>query len=192
MAEVLNLGYIAWKNDLAWTETQKGHRWQRAIRDENDRFISSLKGLSVKAIENDLKSSDISHPWLYKGFTVTRSHFSPNQTWAYKDFKQICWDADIDENYFAAAVQDPKGFERFTVEIFKIHKAQISPLKSIQASGSQVGLYKGEVIYLGSSKDLRYDSVRAYNPESNQDTLIYSLKDPKENLELKRAEDGSL
>lgn len=194
MAEVLNLGYIAWKNDLAWTESQKGVQWEKAIKGENDMFNSSLKGLSIKGIEKDLKSADFSHPWNYKGFTVTRSHFSPNQTWTYKEFKQICWDADIDssETYFAAAVQDPKGFERFSVEIYKIHKDQISKVKSIEGCGPQVAFYKGEVIYLGSSKDLRYDSVKSYNPETDRDTLLYSLKDPKENLELKRAEDGSV
>lgn len=191
---LLNLGYIAWKNDLAWTESQKGLAWQKAIRNENEMFTSSLKGFSIKSLEKDLKSADFSHPWNYKNWTVTRSHFSPNQTWAYKDFNQICWDADIDnsETYFAAAVQDPKGFERFSVEIYKIHKDTISKVKSIEGCGPQLAFYKGELIYLGSSKDLRYDSVKAYNPEKDTDTLLYSLKDPKENLELKRAEDGSV
>jgi len=194
MAEILNLGYIAWKNDLAWTESQKGSQWEKAIQGENENFTSSLKGLSIKPIEKDLKSADISHPWNYKGFTIRRSHFSPNQTWLYKGLKQICWDADIDssETYLAAAVQDPKGFERFSVEIFQIQKGQISKVKSIQGCGPQVAFYKDELIYLESSKALRYDSVRAYNPKTGKDTLLYSLKDPKENLELKRAEDGSV
>lgn len=190
MAEDLNLGYIAWKNDLAWTESQKGSKWQKAIEDENKGFKDSLKGLQITKYTMPSQN----HDWYFHGWTVTRSHFSPNQTWAYKGFKQICWDADIDssETYFAAAVQDPKGFERFSVEIFQIHKDQISKVQSIQGSGPQVAFYKGEVIYLGSSKDLRYDSVRAYNPETHTDTLLYSLKDAKENLELKRAEDGSV
>ena len=34
-AEVRDLGFLAWKNDMAWLEPQKGDKWETAIEEEN-------------------------------------------------------------------------------------------------------------------------------------------------------------
>ena len=36
---VRDLGFMAWTNDLAHLETQKGPLWKKAVQDENTRFI---------------------------------------------------------------------------------------------------------------------------------------------------------
>ena len=64
-----DLGYLAWKNDLAWMESQKTKEWMTAIKKENTAFQEALKGLPVNSVQRDLISSGKSDPWIWKEWT---------------------------------------------------------------------------------------------------------------------------
>ena len=196
--DIRNLGYMAWKNDLAWMEAQKGTKWNTAIKSENTNFNEALKPLkkTVDKFQKDLTSKKSHSPaWSWRGWTIDGAEFSPVQTWKYNTFKCEAWDADIDSSgkYFVACIPDPDGFERFSVDIYSIEKtSNPKKISSILHCGPQVAFLNDLIIYLGSSKDLRYDSVRSFNPVTQATRVIYTLEDPTENLELGRAQDSSV
>jgi hypothetical protein len=193
MAEdVRDLGFVSWKNEMAWMEKQKGTQWTTIINHESELFTRSLNGLDVNDFKRDLVSeTQKHHPWEWRGWTIKRSGFSNDQIWKRGSFKKRCWSADIskDGKWFAATVQNSEGFERFSVELYSIG-SKIVLVKTISKSGPDIAFYNNVLIHLGSSKDLRYDSVISYNPENESTTIIYRLDEPTENLELGRGEDG--
>ena len=184
--EIRNLGYIAWKNNLSWIEKQKGPKWDLLVEKENKNFTDSLKGLSIPKIKNSSEDGIQWGPW-----AVSSDPFSPEQTWSLNSFKCKCWDFDFSEDMCVAAIQDPKGFERFSVEIYKITNKKVTHLKTILDSGPTVAILDGIIWFLGSDADLRYNSVKSWSPSEDIKTH-YITNDLKENLEIKRGEDGSV
>jgi pimeloyl-ACP methyl ester carboxylesterase len=198
---IRDLGFLAWQNDLSWMEGQHGPRWDAAVAFENKHFTDALKPLKhvVKDFTKDL-SITLSEPDKYKGWSVQHNIFSPVQTWSYGSgsdkFTIDAWDADLSSatgsKYIAAAVQNPDGYERFTLEIYKKDK----PLKKVQQVpnvGPYVAFLDNHLVaYLGSETDHRYNSLRTIDAKSGEITILYELPtDPTQNLELKRLEDGS-
>lgn len=187
-----NLGYLAWRNDLSWMESQKGTRWKKAIHDENTAFQNSLEGLKVSSYQKDLKTSQKSHPWIWRGWTIESVPFSPVSSWTHSSFQISCWSADLSESgtLFAAAVQDSHGLERFTVQIFSVG-SKISHLQTIKSCGPHVAFQGETLFYLGSSKDLWYDSVHCWTHDEPIKQL-YKLTEKTENLSLDKAEDKAV
>lgn len=181
-----NLGYIAWKNNLSWLEKQDGPKWDLLLEKENNRFTDALKGLIIpkfnKSSEDGIK---------LKGFTIISEPFGPEQVVSKGSFKCKCWDYDISEDMLVVAVQDPKGFERFSVEVYKVSGSKVSHLKTITDAGPTVAILDGTVWFLGSDADLRYNSVKSWSPTSDVETH-FKTDNLKENLELRRGEDGSV
>ena len=191
--DVRNLGYIAWKNDLSWMEEQRGPAWDTLVREETMRFRKSLKGLGplVKQFEAELDSKQGSKPYILHGWNIQSIPFSPEKQWTHSKsgFTCKCWDADISDELFVAAVQVPGGFERFTIEIYSL-AGKPRHLKTIERGGPGVAVLEGSVVFLHSEKDLRYSSVRIWN--ENESLILFHSDDLKENLELERGEDGSV
>ena len=181
--EIRNLGYIAWKNNLSWLEKQDGPRWNSLIKKENTRFEDKLRHINIPKFN---KSSSDGIKW--KGYNITSEPFSPEQTWSRGSFNCKCWDADLSDELFVGAVQDPKGFERFTV---KIYNSSFSHLKTLEDTGPTVAILNDTVWFLGSDADLRYNTVKSWSTTEGVQTH-YKADDLKDNLEIRRGEDGSV
>jgi pimeloyl-ACP methyl ester carboxylesterase len=120
-----------------------------------------------------------------------------DQIWKFigTDFECKAWDADVDGHFFAAAVPDPGGYERFNVEIYSTDAGYRPTLvANLQTCGPQVAWIKSQstLAFLGSSRDLRYDTVQVWDAKTKEHHILYKLDDLTENLELGRAEDGSV
>lgn len=200
--DIRNLNYIAWQDDLAWMEQQSGRKWTSTINKENKRFEAAVKPLSEmvadfkSAMEAGLKENK-SLPFKWKGWEVHGTGFSPDQIWKFigTEFECKAWDADVDGQFFAAAVPDPGGYERFNVEIYSTETGYRPTLiANLQTCGPQVAWIKGQsaLAFLGSSRDLRYDTLQVWDAKTKQHHILYRLDNPTENLELGRAEDGSV
>uniref|UniRef100_A0A6C0DK49 Peptidase S9 prolyl oligopeptidase catalytic domain-containing protein n=1 Tax=viral metagenome TaxID=1070528 RepID=A0A6C0DK49_9ZZZZ len=185
--EIRNLGYIAWKNNLSWMEKQLGSKWDKLIDDENRRFKDALNKLSIPRFKTS--SSD----YQLNGWKISSEAFSPEQQWSRGFFKCECWDADFNETIFVAAVQDSHGFERFSVEVYKISNNTVTHLKTIKDTGPSVAILHSSVWFLGSDADLRYNSVKSWDPNDVDTIKTHFVSDNlTENLDLKRGEDGSV
>ena len=138
-SDVRDLNYMAWKNDLAALESQKGTKWKSILKEENAAFSAALKPLKdmIKAFKKQLTLPAKDHPFTWRDWEVKRDPFSPVQTWHLKGtmFKCSAWDADSTEGFFAAAVPDPKGFERFSVEIYSVEKG----FRPVRIANLQIG-----------------------------------------------------
>ena len=185
---VRDLGVLAWRDDLAWLEKQKGARWNAAVRSENQRFRLALK--NVKQIKPTLKAIQ---PLTQKsGWKVYEEDFSPLQTWTNGTLTLTnVSSADVQNDLFAASIQDSDGYERFTLKVYR-DNVEIFSLAS--PVGPTVFFSGDRILYLGSSKDLRYDSVMSLSLTSYTATTLYSVhtNDPIRNLKLNLAEDGSV
>jgi len=197
ISPIRDLGFLAWQNDLSWMEGQQGPRWDAAVAFENLQFTDALKPLKhlVKDFNKDLKILE-SEPDKYKSWSIQHNLFSPIQTWSYSSekFSIDAWDGDLSPSakYIAAAVQNPDGYERFTLEIYK----KDEPFKKVQQVpnvGPNVAFLDSHLVaYLGSETDHRYNSLRTIHVKSGEITILYELPtDPTQNLELRRLEDGS-
>jgi pimeloyl-ACP methyl ester carboxylesterase len=190
--EIRNLGYLAWKNNISWMESQSGVRWDSLISSENARFNKALSKVTylTKKFQSQLTSKDTA-PWEIYGWTVKSIPFTPQQIWTHKKsgFSCKCWDADVSEEYFVAAVQHDKGFERFNVHIYN-QKHEL--IQEIYNTGPSVAIFNREIYYLSSQVDLRYYGVYKWNENDMLLKQVYETSDPKENLELKRGEDSSI
>lgn len=198
ISPIRDLGFLAWQNDLSWMEGQHGPRWDAAITFENSQFTDALKPLKslVKNFTKDLKILE-SEPDKYKGWSIQHNPFSPVQTWSYgsgSDTLSIrAWDADLSptakNKYIAAAVQNPDGYERFTLEVYK----KTIKVQNLQNVGPNVAFLNEKLVaYLGSEADHRYNSLRTIHVKSGEINILYELPtDLTQNLELKRLEDGT-
>ena len=186
---IRDLGFLAWKNDLSDLESQKGSKWKAIVDSENTEFKKALKPLSkkIKYFESDLHSRS-DEPWIYKGWSVSSTGFSPYQIWKKGSHSYKVSDADLTSEFFAGSFPSSDGFERFTVKVFSKSNLQIA---SIPRCGPEVVWSNGKLFYLGSSKDLRYDSLQIWNPSTKESICIYELDTPEQNLRLQRSEDGS-
>ena len=191
--EIRNLGYIAWKNNLSWMESQKGDKWDSLVSSENKYFNNALSKLKYysKKFQSEMFSNNNTPVWEYKGWTVDYIAFTPQQIWTHKKsgFSCKCWDADVSDGYFVAAVQHDKGFERFDVHVYN---KKFELIQEIYNTGPCVAIFNKEIYYLSSQKDLRYYGLYKWNQDDNLLKLVYESLDPKENLELKRGEDSSI
>jgi hypothetical protein len=97
----------------------------------------------------------------------------------------------MSDDLFVAAVQDPNGFERFSVEVYKI-STTVTHLKTIKDAGPAVAILDSTIWFLGSDADLRYDSVKSWQPGTSDVQTHFTSDDLKENLDLRRGEDGSV
>lgn len=183
--ETRDLGYIAWKNNLSWLEKQEGSKWDALLEKENNRFTDALNGLTVPKITVSSNGSKM------KGFTIKSDPFTPEKTLTRGSFKCKCWDFTLSEDMLVAGIQDPSGFERFSVEVYKVSRSKISHLKTFLRTGPTVAILNNTVWFLGSDADLRYNSVKSWSPTSDVETH-YITNDLKENLELRRGEDESV
>lgn len=200
---IRDLGFLAWQNDLSWMEGQHGARWDAAVAFENLQFTDALKPVNVKHMVKDFTKDliiTVSEPDTYKGWSIQHDLFSPVQTWSYGSgsdkFSIDAWDADLspgaNSKYVAAALQNPDGYERFTLEVYK----KGEPYKKVQQVpnvGPNVAfLDRHLVAYLGSEADHRYNSLRTIHVKSGEINILYELPtDLTQNLELRRLEDGS-
>uniref|UniRef100_A0A6C0ANF8 Peptidase S9 prolyl oligopeptidase catalytic domain-containing protein n=1 Tax=viral metagenome TaxID=1070528 RepID=A0A6C0ANF8_9ZZZZ len=195
--EIRNLGYIAWKNDLSWMETQNGDKWEALIHEENQGFKKSLKNIGplVKKMQDELRSdtNDNEKPYILYGWKIEGELFGPQKKWTHmaSGFSCKCWDADLSEDIFAAVVQDPDGFERFTIEVYsQKNKSKPRHLKTLLNCGPYVAIIENSVIFLQSEKDLRYSILSKWSEA--EETVLFQLNNLEENLELGRGEDGSV
>ena len=180
----MNLGYVAWKDSLSWMEKQEGAKWETLLKQENTRFTEALDNLKIPSFK---KTSSDGLKW--KGWNITSEPFSPQQVWSRGDFKVKCWDFDMSEDLVAAAVQDPDGFERFHIEIYRVEKSQIIHLKTIHNSGPTVAVLGRTIWFLGSDSNLRYNSIKSWSGDLQ---THYTSSNLKENLEIIRGEDSSI
>lgn len=182
---VRDLGFLAWRDDLSWLEKQKCGRWEAAVRSENQRFIRALK--KVKQIQPTVKP--IRPSTVKNGWKVYDEEFRPLQTWTNGKLSLTnVSSADIHEDLLAVSLQDSDGYERFTLKIYR-DSVEIFALPNV---GPTVFFSGTHLIFLGSSKDLRYDSVMSLSLHTYTATTLYTLEDPFLNLELNLAEDGSV
>lgn len=179
---IRDLGYIAWKNNLSWLEKQDGSKWDALLERENKKFLGALDTLSVPKYKT---TSEDGEKW--KGWTITSEPFTPEKILSRGSKKFKCWDFDLSEDLLVLAIQDKDGFERFSVEVYN----GSTHLKTFTGAGPTVAILDGTIWFLGSDADLRYNSVKSWSPTSDVETH-YSTKDLKENLELRRGEDGSV
>ena len=196
-APIRDLGYMAWTNDLAHLETQT--ELDHIVTEENKKFKAALHPVRshVQRFKHMLqwKPRSKAPPFTLKGWEIHKVSFRPEETWQLKNSSFHCtvWDADLGsgsgQDYFAGAVQDSDGFERFHVDVYDMSRKKLATL---QKTGPQVGWFDGNLYYLGSSADLRYDSICRWNPLSRLSATLYTVQDPTKNLELGRAEDGSV
>lgn len=194
-----DLGFAAWRNDLAWMERQSGQQWQHAIDAENRRFREALKG-KASAVARSLKDQSMfgkrfggtAGDWLWRGWTVSGVPFSPAQSWSRGDFQVIGWDADMDDTgAFAVARPVEDGWERFHVEIYDVSPHGVKFIERFkERAGPQVAWREGTLYWLGSSADLRYDTLKATHAGVTVD--LYKTQDPTMNLEIRRGEGGSV
>jgi hypothetical protein len=184
--EIRNLGYIAWKNNLSWMERQLGPKWTELIEGENKKFNKALSKLRIPNFK--VTSSDT----ILNGWKISSEPFSPEQLLERGNFKCKCWDFDMSKDLFVAAVQDPHGFERFSVEVYRVSKKRVSHLKTVKDAGPSVSILNGTVWFLGSDADLRYNSVKSFQPGTSDVQTHFTSNDMKQNLDLRRGEDGSV
>jgi hypothetical protein len=182
-SDIRNLGYIAWKNDLSWLE--KESNLKSLVHDENKQFKNRIIKSLAKKMESEL--NDESLVYTLGDWEIESDLFSKEKIWTHSSgFKCKCWDADFSEGLFVAAIQ-PEGYERYTVEIYSLTNFKPKLLHTIPQAGPQVAILDGKVYFLKSEKDLRYSSVCRW-----PDEILYHSENLKENLELKRGEDGSV
>jgi len=192
---IRNLGYLSWSDDLAWMESQSGPRWDQTVKDENARFDSALKPLTKK-VNKFIRSmkkkdeSDTGHAWKWRGWTVEKSEFSPVETWTKGSLSVDCWDADVSDNLFAAAVPNEKGYERFTLKVFDSKRLIVS----IERVGPYTAFLNSSttLAYLRSEEDHRYSSLWIWKHETGEHKKLYEISDLTKNLALVRLENGSV
>ena len=68
-SDVRDLNYMAWKNDLAALESQKGTEWKSILKEENAAFNAALKPLkdTVKTFKKQLTLPAKDHPFTWRG-----------------------------------------------------------------------------------------------------------------------------
>ena len=206
---IRDLGYMAWKNDLSWMEAQKGPRWDAAVEKGNNHFTAALVKIRplVRTFMRELQASTDKQSEIQsrlRGWSSKSELFTPVKIWTHKSGLVLrTWDTDMDDRQtlFAAAIPVEGGYERFRLQVFKMPSTpNQSPtlIHEVSDVGPYVAFLKKSrtLIYLGSDKDTRYNTVNTWNPahEKGATTTLYTIPEGQDdnNLEIRHVEDGSI
>jgi pimeloyl-ACP methyl ester carboxylesterase len=198
---IRDLGYMAWKNNLSWMESQKGSRWNAVIQKENRQFTEALSKIRplVRKFVGEMREVVEPEPTLWRGWTVTYQPYSPLKTWTHGDFSVNGWDADMDKKQGLFAVAVPEGgYERFRLQVIRAKdNVVVHEVSKVGPSLAFLNVDQANVlVYLGSDKDTRYNTVCTWNYDAvgNPTKILYTIPNGQEdcNLEIRRVEDGSV
>jgi hypothetical protein len=176
-------------------ESQKGPRWNSVIERENRQFTEALAKIRplVKKFVGEMREVVEPEPTLWRGWTVTYQPYSPLKTWSHGDFSVKGWDADMDKKQTLFAVAVPEGgYERFRLQVIRAKDNAL--VHEVTKVGPSLAFLSLNLVYLGSDKDTRYNTVCTWNYTDKVTKILYTIPNGEDdcNLEIRRVEDGSV
>jgi len=105
MSEIRDLGYLKWRDPLAWMENMKGKRWDTLIKKENDYYnelVSQVKK-ETRQMENEIISAQQYSKLSFKiGCGTIDIELLPNEQfswkWEWEKKGKIAYDIDVQAN----------------------------------------------------------------------------------------------
>jgi len=187
MAEVRNLGYLEWKDPLAWMEKMKGKKWQRLIKKEKDHY-NELASQVTKETRQMEKEIEYAQQYSNLSFKIGDGNINiglvPNArfewNWIWSKTKKPAEDIDIQGNIvWYITTDEDKNYKNSLI-------CEDSTGKTIwtkNAVSSEIAIIDELCYYIKVVEYYRTVEVCVCNARTgNQERILYKEKDEKREL----------
>lgn len=187
MAEVRDLGYIAWKDPLAWMEKMKGKKWQRLLRKEKDHY-NELASQVTKETRQMEKEIEYAQQYSNLSFKIGDGNINiglvPNArfewNWIWSKTKKPAEDIDIQGNIvWYITTNEDKNYKNSLI-------CEDSTGKTIwtkSAVSSEIAIIDELCYYIKVVEYYRTVEVCVCNARTGtQEKILYKEKDEKREL----------
>lgn len=187
MAEVRDLGYIAWKDPLAWMEKMKGKKWQRLLRKEKDHY-NELASQVTKETRQMEKEIEYAQQYSNLSFKIGDGNINiglvPNArfewNWIWSKTKKPAEDIDIQGNIvWYITTDEDKNYKNSLI-------CEDSTGKTIwtkNAVSSEIAIIDELCYYIKVVEYYRTVEVCVCNARTGtQEKILYREKDEKREL----------
>lgn len=195
---VRNLGIVAWKDPLAWTESMKGERWKNLIASEKNNYekISKkyISAKDVQAIQDELAyASEVEHArWISIGkYIQVQMVRSLSVSWKWNGMMgEPHSSADIaidDKGNVWEVVDIGDGSEKYAIRFWK-YSADTYEWQIENVAPFVLKIEK-KLYFLTAANSLWYNSLMSVTANSGKaPEILYQENDPQWNLSLVRGE----
>ena len=184
MAEIRDLGYLEWKDPLAWMEKMKGKKWQRLIKKEKDHYneLASQVIKETRQMEKEIKDAQHYSNLSFKiGGGTINIGLVPNArfewNWSWSKTKKPAEDIDIQGNIvWYITTDEDKNYKNSLI-------CEDSTGKTIwtkNAVSSEIAIIDELCYYIKVVEYFRTVEICVCNARTgNQEKILYKEKDEK-------------
>jgi hypothetical protein len=198
--EIRNIGYLAWKDPLAWMESMRGKRWENLIRQEKHNYhtLSSQRGVAHDAKEMEKEMADASQYTFVPSISIGCGNVDAilfsgsNCRWKWKWEKKYEFAFDLDTSgpyvwYSTNAGDNTYAYEHICVDnTGKIcwRKQQVTP---------QMAVIGNLYYYIRLIETFRTIELRVCNALTGKgDRILYREENPERDIYLWKANNRTL
>ena len=187
MAEIRDLGYLEWKDPLAWMEKMKGKKWQRLIKKEKDHY-NELASQVIKETRQIEKEIEYAQQYSNLSFKIGDGNINiglvPNArfewNWIWSKTKKPAEDIDIQGNIvWYITTDEDKNYKNSLI-------CEDSTGKTIwtkNAVSSEIAIIDELCYYIKVVEYFRTVEICVCNARTgNQEKILYKEKDEKREL----------
>ena len=187
MAEIRDLGYLEWKDPLAWMEKMKGKKWQRLIKKEKDHY-NELASQVIKETRQIEKEIEYAQQYSNLSFKIGDGNINiglvPNArfewNWIWSKTKKPAEDIDIQGNIvWYITTDEDKNYKNSLI-------CEDSTGKTIwtkNAVSSEIAIIDELCYYIKVVEYFRTIEICVCNARTgNQEKILYKEKDEKREL----------
>ena len=187
MAEIRDLGYLEWKDPLAWMEKMKGKKWQRLIKKEKDHY-NELASQVIKETRQIEKEIEYAQQYSNLSFKIGDGNINiglvPNArfewNWIWSKTKKPAEDIDIQGNIvWYITTDEDKNYKNSL--ICEDSTGKIIWTKN--AVSSEIAIIDELCYYIKVVEYFRTVEICVCNARTgNQEKILYKEKDEKREL----------
>lgn len=187
MAEIRDLGYLEWKDPLAWMEKMKGKKWQRLIKKEKDHY-NELASQVIKETRQIEKEIEYAQQYSNLSFKIGDGNINiglvPNArfewNWIWSKTKKPAEDIDIQGNIvWYITTDEDKNYKNSL--ICEDSTGKIIWTKN--AVSSEIAIIDELCYYIKVVEYFRTIEICVCNARTgNQEKILYKEKDEKREL----------
>ena len=191
---VRDIGFARWEDPDAWMESMKGARWERLIKDENERVDDFVKENNVtsllKDFEKDIKKAQILNgiPYAFKSGPISISMRSTMfMSWKWGNEKVTeSRDVFADDRGVWHIKEVGNGAEVFELEFLDSNKKSKWSIKPV---GPQIAISGSRCFYLGVENRLWFNELWSCDALTGKNKkMLYKEIDPRNILSIERAD----
>jgi hypothetical protein len=198
--EIRDIGFLRWRDPLAWMESMKGFQWQRMVKKENLRFTTAIQMLSTEEqlqhLQKQFQLSKEKHTLqntFRSGDVIITNRGMYDLVWHWKGEKERNACVLVSENDTCWCIEDDKeGREIYSLVCYK-KGVQSAVWKKKLSVGPFLAVQKGLCYVVEATGELQYRKLICIDSLTGKTKkVLFEEKSLRHNLYLFQKERGCI